>query len=133
MISITIAQVFNPRFMRKVILFFIFFCLYFFANAATYYWVDGANANWANTSSWSATWGGTSFAGIPGNGDNVFFDNSTRNASPTIILANVITTLASLNFTSFVNNIQAISRQNPLLITTSHCATIQYRIPVSLA
>jgi hypothetical protein len=64
---------------------------------ATYYWVGGANGNWASTSCWSDISGGISGSSVPGASDNVIFDNSGKNVNPVVTsVANI--TVASITF-----------------------------------
>ena len=75
----------------------LFVCIFTIANtfATNRYWVGGAAATWAATSSWSETSGGTSGATAPTTGDDVFFDSGAA----TVTLGAVVT-VNSITFTS---------------------------------
>jgi hypothetical protein len=67
----------NFLFKALLPLFTLLFFATFYTRAASRYWVGGASASWAVTTSWSATSGGASGATVPTTTDDVIFDASS--------------------------------------------------------
>ncbi len=80
-----------------------FFLLFLGAMAQGYafnrYWVGGTSGNWNLISSWSDASGGTPGFSVPTATDEVYFDASTGNVSPTVT-SNVNITVNSITFTN---------------------------------
>ena len=75
-----------------------------FSHAANYYWVGGSG-NWSDFAHhWATSSGGHSFApGVPGTGDNVYFDSNSFGTPGDTITLNVAGTCNNMDWTGVTN------------------------------
>jgi hypothetical protein len=66
----------------------------------TRYWVGGSAGYWSSAANWGTASGSLTTPGLPAYGDNIVFDNSAGNESPTITLADNV----SANSITFTNS-----------------------------
>ena len=86
--------------MKKLLLSIAFAITIFCVSAAPKYWIGGTSGNWATTTNWSSTSGGTADqAAAPATGDDVYFD-ANSGATVTVYCIGAVSTLNSLNLTS---------------------------------
>lgn len=61
---------------RLIASLFVFMMILTGAQAATYYWVGGANGDWTTAANWNTAADGSGTTGIPASGDNVYIQSS---------------------------------------------------------
>ena len=66
---------------------------------ANRYLVAGGNGQWNSTSNWSATSGGAAGASVPVAADTVIFDAASANASITVDVASICTSITASSYT----------------------------------